>query len=247
VSEMSTSTQLNDDFYQSQFIEKIRLREIMLSEKNQQLEKQLALLTTLPVTNDYETIQLNSCNIDDLVIAVYSEEYGSYRIIHKSSNYLHFVHSAIFSSHEQRLSFKATGTGNTSTSGGDQKLPTSEDASANEKVKEKEPSNNIDDSQRMIDTNQSNHNTTTAISCSIVKNSPMENVDDIFMSEQQPAWFIGRVLVKEFCVARKVNDLKTFFCFFSFSFYSLLLLILLISRRIIDLKCQVLPGFIVSN
>ena len=45
-------------------------------------------------------------NIDDLVIAVYSESYGSYKIIHKSSNYLHFVHSAIFKSHEQRLSFK---------------------------------------------------------------------------------------------------------------------------------------------
>lgn len=85
---------------------KIKLRELMLMEKISQLEKQLALFTTLPVTNDYETIQLNSCNIDDLVVAVYSEEYGSYKIIHKSSNYLHFVHSAIFKSHEQRLSFK---------------------------------------------------------------------------------------------------------------------------------------------
>jgi hypothetical protein len=78
----------------------------MLMEKITQLEKQLSLFTTLPVTNDYETIQLHSCNIDDLVIAVYSEAYGSYKIIHKSSNYLHFVHSAIFKSHEQRFSFK---------------------------------------------------------------------------------------------------------------------------------------------
>lgn len=87
---------------------KIKLRELMLMEKVSQLEKQLSQFTTLPVTHDYETIQLNSCNIDDLVIAVYNEDYGSYKIIHKSSNYLHFVHSAIFKSHEQRLSFKVS-------------------------------------------------------------------------------------------------------------------------------------------
>ena len=84
----------------------MKLRELMLMEKVTQLEKQLSLFTAIPITNDYETIQLHSCDIDDLVFAVYSESYGSYKIIHKSSNYLHFVHSAIFKSHEQRLSFK---------------------------------------------------------------------------------------------------------------------------------------------
>ena len=39
----------------------------------------------------------------------------------------------------------------------------------------------------------------------VVRNSPSDNVDNIFMSEKQPQWFIGRVLVKEFCVARKVS------------------------------------------
>ena len=102
--EKSTDIDEHEDINQT----KVKLRELMLMEKVTQLEKQLALFTTLPVTHDYETIQLNSCNIDDLVIAVYNEDYGSYKIIHKSSNYLHFVHSAIFKSHEQRLSFKVS-------------------------------------------------------------------------------------------------------------------------------------------
>ena len=105
-SDKSLNTLENSDETEDINQTKMKLRELMLLEKITQLEKQLALFTTLPVTNDYETIQLNSCNIDDLVIAVYSEEYGSYKIIHKSSSYLHFVHSAIFKSHEQRLSFK---------------------------------------------------------------------------------------------------------------------------------------------
>ena len=38
----------------------------------------------------------------------------------------------------------------------------------------------------------------------LVKNSPSDNIHNIFLSEKQPQWFVGRVLVKEFCIARKV-------------------------------------------
>lgn len=63
---------------------KAKLRELMLKERIGELEKQLAMLNTLPVTNNfYEAVQLNSCNVDDLVLAVYCEEYSSYKIIHK--------------------------------------------------------------------------------------------------------------------------------------------------------------------
>ena len=63
---------------------KARLRELMLKERIGELEKQLSMLNTLPVTNNfYEAVQLNSCNVDDLVLAVYCEEYSSYKIIHK--------------------------------------------------------------------------------------------------------------------------------------------------------------------
>lgn len=39
----------------------------------------------------------------------------------------------------------------------------------------------------------------------LVKNSPSDNVQNIFLAEKQPQWFVGRVLVKEFCIARKVS------------------------------------------
>ncbi len=39
----------------------------------------------------------------------------------------------------------------------------------------------------------------------LVKNSPSDNVQNIFLAEKQPQWFVGRVLVKEFCIARKVT------------------------------------------
>lgn len=38
----------------------------------------------------------------------------------------------------------------------------------------------------------------------LVKNSPSDNIQNIFLAEKQPQWFVGRVLVKEFCIARKV-------------------------------------------
>lgn len=73
--------QESDDFGDAS---KARLRELMLKERIGELEKQLSMLNTLPVTNNfYEAVQLNSCNVDDLVLAVYCEEYSSYKIIHK--------------------------------------------------------------------------------------------------------------------------------------------------------------------
>lgn len=63
---------------------KCKLREAMLKDKVRELEKQLAALNTLPVTNNfYETVQLNSCNVDDLVLAVFSEEHNSYKVVYK--------------------------------------------------------------------------------------------------------------------------------------------------------------------
>ena len=63
---------------------KSKLREVMLKDKVRELEKQLSMLNTLPVTNNfYETVQLNSCNVDDLVLAVFSEEHNSYRVVYK--------------------------------------------------------------------------------------------------------------------------------------------------------------------
>jgi len=200
---------------------KIKLRELMLLEKISQLEKQLALFTTLPVTNDYETIQLNSCNIDDLVIAVFSEEYGSYKIIHKSSNYLHFVHSAIFKSYEQRLSFKA----NSSRGGSGSQLAASP---VSESVLGRMVASESGDLQfgnpNDISVQSSSFQGGIPISVSttfeglgsvgeagssshspIVKNSPSDNIQSIFLAEKQPQWFVGRVLVKEFCIARKVS------------------------------------------
>ena len=44
----------------------------------------------------------------------------------------------------------------------------------------------------------------------LVKNSPSDNIQNIFLAEKQPQWFVGRVLVKEFCIARKVWE-QTFF------------------------------------
>jgi hypothetical protein len=206
----------------------MKLRELMLTEKITQLEKQLGLFTTLPVTNDYETIQLNSCNIDDLVIAVYNEAYGSYKIIHKSSNYLHFVHSAIFKSHEQRLSFKNPNASMRSS----QQLATSPMSDSplsgieqsqiefqfqNSNVNSNESTtvnlmastSFLNNSSGNNSANYENNNSINEISCSLphsplVKNSPSDNVQNIFLAEKQPQWFIGRVLVKEFCIARKV-------------------------------------------
>jgi len=200
---------------------KMKLRELMLLEKISQLEKQLTLFTTLPVTNDYETIQLNSCNIDDLVIAVYSEEYGSYKIIHKSSNYLHFVHSAIFKSYEQRLSFKT----NSVKSGSGLQLATSPISESTLSGMVTSESSELQfGNPNDISVQSSSFQGGIPISVSttsdglagiaeagstshspIVRNSPNDNIQNIFLAEKQPQWFIGRVLVKEFCIARKVR------------------------------------------
>lgn len=200
----------NEDITQT----KMKLRELMLMEKITQLEKQLSLFTTIPITNDYETIQLHSCNIDDLVIAVYSESYGSYKIIHKSSNYLHFVHSAIFKSHEQRLSFKNPNAINIKTS----QLLMNSSPSSSSPINEMSShiiNDDISSISSFINTNNNkntsdNNNNDEICSASssmpnpLVKNSPSDNIHNIFLSEKQPQWFVGRVLVKEFCIARKV-------------------------------------------
>ncbi len=227
---ISSSTPVDESNKQLDDMEKAKskLKEIMLVEKISQLEKQLSQFTTLPLTNDYETIQLNSCNIDDLVIAVYSDEYNSYKIIHKTSSYLHFVHSAIFKNHEQRLSFKnacATGSGklaiNSSQSQNDILLnqystsPPNDNTNIDvESTSETNKSNiKISDSNNQIsnisvscssDFINNNNNTNVNLASPLVKNSPADDIDSIFMSEKQPQWFVGRVLVKEFCIARRV-------------------------------------------
>ena len=197
---------------------RMKLRELMLLEKITQLEKQLSLFTTLPVTNDYETIQLHSCNIDDLVIAVYSESYGSYKIIHKSSNYLHFVHSAIFKSHEQRLTFKNQNSMSLKQS---QLLASPSSSPINEisQIDIQFPNNDMDSaiaSSFTCSTLKSDMNIDENSSQTpnpVVKNSPSDNIHNIFLSEKQPQWFVGRVLVKEFCIARKVL-FNLFYCLF---------------------------------
>ena len=66
----------------------------------------------------------------------------------------------------------------------------------------------------------------------LVKNSPSDNIQNIFLAEKQPQWFVGRVLVKEFCIARKV-------CVLRFTFYiSILTYLLILNRKTIDLKYQ---------
>lgn len=203
---------------------KIKLRELLLMEKISQLEKQLSKFTTLPVTNDFETIQLYSCNIDDLVIAVYSEHHGSYKIIHKSSNYLHFVHSAIFKSHEQRLSFKNPNSllKQSQMMSVTMSPSTSPITTANEMsqldIQFPPVSGVVGGARDSSDTSASvmcsaikseiiltdETSTTTSLPNPLVKNSPSDNIHNIFLSEKQPQWFVGRVLVKEFCIARKV-------------------------------------------
>jgi hypothetical protein len=192
---------------------KNKLKEIMYKEKIEQLEKRLSLLSTLPVTNDYETIQLNSCNIDDLVIAIFSEEHNSYKIIHKSSTYLHFVHSAIFKSHEQKLSFKVESLNGKSSPTTQQPPPAATDLldqSLACQFDNTTTTNLIMSNFSTADFNFANLLSTspsTSTSTKIlVKNSPSDNIDSIFLKNEQPQWFIGRVLVKEFCIARRENN-----------------------------------------
>lgn len=237
VSDLLTSQLLDTDTNPS--LEKYRLREIMLTEKNLQLEKQVAMFTTLPVTNDYETIQLNSCNIDDLVIAVYSDEYGSYKIIHTSSTYLHFVHSAIFKSHEQRLSFKTNNNVPVRSNTQLAMSPTAADSPNSSQLNDMmqnlmaldsaaaagntlaSAGNTLASAPTNISRNTASAPLDLPASSSFVKNSPSDNVDNIFQSEKQPHWFIGRVLVKEFCIARKVWGRR--FEFFRFCLFGLIL------------------------
>ena len=203
---------------------KSKLKEVMLKEKIEQLEKQLSLLSTLPVTNDYETIQLNSCNIDDLVIAIYSEEHNSYKILHKSSTYLHFVHSAIFKSHEQKLSFKNANESVVKASQLNSQYSTSPsdqtnfdiqfaDMNASSAIPHTPSTPNlskINDISNINSVIASSSMTADLNSSPFVKNSPSDNIDNIFLSEKQPQWFIGRVLVKEFCIARRVGLILDF-------------------------------------
>jgi hypothetical protein len=212
---------------------KAKLKEIMYKEKIEQLEKRLSLLSTLPITNDYETIQLNSCNIDDLVIAIFSEEHNSYKIIHKSSAYLHFVHSAIFKSHEHKLTIKSSESSNNvpillspdladeqSTAQFEMQFDNSN--KSNDPLNQSQQSSSLNNiSSSLNNKNSKNGNILTSdlnflhSTSPLVKNSPSDNIDNIFLKNEQPQWFIGRVIVKEFCIARRV-------CFKLFKFKSLI-------------------------
>jgi hypothetical protein len=224
---------------------KSKLKEIMYKEKIEHLEKRLTLLSTLPVTNDYETIQLNSCNIDDLVIAIFSEEHNSYKIIHKSSAYLHFVHSAIFKSHEHKLTIKSSESSNNvpillSPDLTDDQSTAQFEMQFDNNNKSNDPLNQSQQSSSIINNissslNNSNKNNKSISSTfvtsdanflhstsPIVKNSPSDNIDNIFLKNEQPQWFIGRVLVKEFCIARRVSHLEISINAFRYFSYNLL-------------------------
>nr|AWV66677.1 RB1-inducible coiled-coil protein 1 [Brachionus koreanus] len=175
-----------------------KLKELMLQEKINELKKQLDMFHTLPLTdNFYETIQINSCNTDDLVLAVYSEEHGAYRVVYKTSNYLHFVYSAVFKNFEQKLCIKSNNSGsklntiNISQYSSSPQNDQSDIVHLNENV-----ANNQDESQPT----QSILNSVQADS------SSAECSENIFNSEKQPQWFVGKVLLKEFCVARRENN-----------------------------------------
>jgi hypothetical protein len=226
---------LSDDMNET----KSKLREILLQEKVNQLEKQLAMFSTLPLTNNYyETIQLNSCNVDDLVLAVYSEEHGSYRVIHKTSTYMFFVHSAIFKNYEQRLT-------NKSNQGSMMTIPPSSPSCSNlvqqqSTIQSNNDLNTLGCSSTDLMQQNSNNSTSTAMNYDMItsiksilpsvaespannyfeaNSSTVENYETPFSSlpsinennnkqQQLPQWFVGKVLTKEFCVARKVCHLN---------------------------------------
>jgi hypothetical protein len=187
---------------------KSKLRELMLQEKVSQLEKQLAKFSTLPLTKEfYETVQLNSCNVDDLVLAVYVEEYGSYKIIHKTSNYLHFVHSAILKNYEQRLSFKsAAGTPTT----GSKPFPIDQSQMTEQDAAEFHTSKSPPDSS-MLNADASLVHESSSMMMTMQNSPPGDNPEaQMFFNDRQllPQWFVGKVILKEFCVARKVIELN---------------------------------------
>lgn len=221
----------------------------MLQEKINQLQKQLGMFTTLPLTNNfYETIQLNSCNLDDIVLAVYSEEYGSYKVIHKTSSYLHFVYSAVFKNFEQKLSFKNSSTSLTKL-GINNEYSSSPNDQTQLEVQFSEQSTSSQATGLSIISNEAY----TSSSINNLQISPSgknqqlaeisENSDNIFSGDKQPQWFVGKVLVKEFCVARKVFFEAFYFFEFEFDLY----IILILKRKITGLRCQVELAFIVLN
>ena len=225
---------LSDDVNET----KSKLRELMLQEKVVQLEKQLAQFSTLPLTNNfYENIQLNSCNVDDLVLAVYSDEYSSYKIIHKTSSYLHFVHSAIMKNYEQRLSFKApespSGASNILNKQFGAGLSTSPSCAlisessmtmtggAGQQLSQINECQSLDSNlllvQQKTDAFQNNMVSTSCLPSDLVsqlKDSPpatnenASSAENMFFSgdKQMPQWFVGKVILKEFCIARKENN-----------------------------------------
>lgn len=171
---------------------KTKLREIMLKEKVRELEKQLTALNTLPVTsNFYEAVQINSCNVDDLVLAVYSDEHASYKIIHKTSNYLHFVHSVILKGCEHKLAARtsipelakasppvttAAATPSSPTTAGFETV-TAEIAAATPPAAASALTSVVDDDMALV---------------------------SVPAAETTSNWFIGKVIMKEFCIAKKV-------------------------------------------
>lgn len=178
---LNTDTQKIEDLNETKW----KWREVMLKEKIRELEKQLSMLNTLPVTNNfYETVQLNSCNKDDLVLAVYSEEHSSYKIIYKTSNYLHFVHSTLFKNCEHKLAQKVNF--NTIGKSGNSSNSNAEQQQLDELDQQQKSSENS------CASNQGAENMSNLIDCS-------EN------SDKHSAWFIGKVLFKEFCIAKKVK------------------------------------------
>ncbi|RNA12310.1 hypothetical protein BpHYR1_016565 [Brachionus plicatilis] len=175
-----------------------KLKELMLQEKINELKKQLDMFHTLPVTNNfYETIQINSCNLEDLVMAVYSEEHGSYRVVHKTSNYIHFVYSAVFKNFEHKLCIKANNSGSKLNTIGTSQYSSSPQNDQSDIVHLNEIAPSQDESQPTQSILNSVQVDNMGADCSEL---------NMFNAEKQPQWFVGKVLVKEFCVARKENN-----------------------------------------
>lgn len=195
-SQIDTNKTTNELLNCDQIETNAKLKELMLQEKINELKKQLDMFHTLPVTNNfYETIQINSCNTDDLVLAVYSEEHSSYRVVYKMSNYLHFVYSAVFKNYEHKLCIKANNSGSKLNNNGTSQYSSSPQNDQSDIVHLNENASNSQDDNQQVQ---------SVLNSVQIDNTSADYSENIFNGDKQPQWFVGKVLVKEFCVARRV-------------------------------------------
>jgi hypothetical protein len=177
--------------------------DVSLNESHATLASSASMSTLTNVTDcrlrtgEAGCVSLHTCSPNDLVLVVYDDEHLSYRVVNQSSTYTHFVHTDSLKYFEAFLSGY----------GGDRNLLASPSSSPSSM-----PSPPMDVFENFYRLNV-NANAAAAVAASGQMAPHAALIELIGLAtpapqymHAKPMWFVGKVLLKEFCIAKKENN-----------------------------------------